>query len=188
VPIKETMDLLGLHFEEDISRLFHDALTTSYCSFNCQFYGQIDGVAMGSLLSPDIANFYMEDFEKMVLDSAPQQPLCWFRYMDDTFIIWPHGDDKLQDFLNHLNSIHQCIQFTMETEREGHLPFLDTHIYRRPNSSLGHRAYVNPPIRISISMLGPTTSHPPNKLYFPHWCIGLELFAMKTTCMWSWCS
>jgi hypothetical protein len=32
--------------------------------------------------------------------------------------------DKLKDFLNHLNSIHQCIQITMETEIEGHLPFL----------------------------------------------------------------
>jgi hypothetical protein len=44
--------------------------------------------------------------------------------MDDTFVIWPHRPDKLNDFLNHLNNIYQCIQFTMETERGGHLPFL----------------------------------------------------------------
>jgi hypothetical protein len=83
----------------------------------CQFYGQIEGVAIGSPLSLVIANFYMEDFKKDALDSAPQQPLLWFCHTDNTFIIWTHRPNKLNDFLNHLNSI----QFTMETEREGHI-------------------------------------------------------------------
>ncbi|XP_023702101.1 uncharacterized protein LOC111861620 [Cryptotermes secundus] len=61
--------------------------------------------------------------------------------MDDTFVIWPHGPYKLKEFLNHLNSVHQCIHFTMETKIEVHLPFLDIDIYRRPNSSLGYRVY-----------------------------------------------
>jgi hypothetical protein len=29
----------------------------------------------------------------------------------------------------------------METEIEGHLPFLDVGIYRRPDGSLGHNVY-----------------------------------------------
>jgi hypothetical protein len=61
VPISEAMDLLGRHFEEDVLGLFRHVLTTSYFTFNGQFYGQTDGVAMGSPLSPVIANFYMED-------------------------------------------------------------------------------------------------------------------------------
>jgi hypothetical protein len=81
VPLKETMDLLGCHFEEDI-------LTTSCFTFNGQFYGQTDSVAMGSLLSLVIANFYTEDYEKVALESAPLKPRCWFRYVDDTFVIW----------------------------------------------------------------------------------------------------
>jgi hypothetical protein len=60
VPIKDTMDLLEQHFE-NVLRLFCHVLTTSYFSFNGQFYEQLDGVAMGSPLSPVIANFYMED-------------------------------------------------------------------------------------------------------------------------------
>jgi hypothetical protein len=59
VPIRETMDLLGRHFEEDVLGLFRHILTTSYFTFNGQFYGQTDGVAMGSPLAPVIANFYM---------------------------------------------------------------------------------------------------------------------------------
>jgi hypothetical protein len=73
------------------------------------------------------------DFVEMALDRAAHELLCWFRYVDDTFVIWPQDHDRLRDFLDHLN-----IQFTMETERDGHLPSLDIAIYRRPHVSLSH--------------------------------------------------
>jgi retron-type reverse transcriptase len=74
VPIRDTMDLLGRHFEEDVLGLFHYFLTTTYLTFKGQFYGKTDGVAMGSPLSPVIANFYMEDYEKAALESSPLKP------------------------------------------------------------------------------------------------------------------
>jgi hypothetical protein len=73
----------------------------------------------------------MEDFEKNAIEQAIYKPICWFRYVDDTFVIWPHGQEKLEDFLNHLNGFHNKIQFTMEKEEKGHLPFLDIYIYRK---------------------------------------------------------
>jgi hypothetical protein len=65
----------------------------------------------------------------------------WF-YVYNTFVIWSHGPDKLNNFLNHLNTIHKCIQLTIETERKGHLSFLDIDLYRTPDGSLGHRVYL----------------------------------------------
>jgi len=106
-----------------------------------RFYEQTNGVAMGSPLSPVIAIFYMEDFERKAIEKATHKPSCWYRYVDDTFVIWPHGKEKLMDFLKHLNGIHNNIQFTMEMEREGHLPFLDIDIYRKINAA---RACLNP--------------------------------------------
>jgi hypothetical protein len=105
VPIKEAMDLLGCHFKEDALGLFQHVLTTSYFTFNEQFYGQTNGVAMSSPLSPVISNFYMEDYTKVALELAPMKPRCWFHYIEDTVIMRPHGPDKLKDFLHHLNSI-----------------------------------------------------------------------------------
>jgi hypothetical protein len=78
VPIKETMDLLGQHFEADIFRFFRHVLTMSYFSFNVQFNEQINGVAMGSPLSLVIANFYMDDFEGRALDLADTSPSAGF--------------------------------------------------------------------------------------------------------------
>jgi hypothetical protein len=115
LPVKESMNLLRHHFEEGILGLFRHVLTTSYVTFNWQFYGQTDGVVMGSSLSPVIANFYVEHYKKEALESAPLKPRCWFRHVDDNFGIWPHGRDKLKYLLHRLNSNHQSIQFTMET-------------------------------------------------------------------------
>jgi len=69
----------------------------------------MDKVAMGSLLSPVIANFFMEDFEEAALSRVAYKPMCWFCYMDDTFMFWPHGLKELNNFLNHLNNIHPNI-------------------------------------------------------------------------------
>jgi hypothetical protein len=96
---------------------------------------------MGSPLSPVIANFFIEDFEQKATEQATHKPVCWFRYVDDTFVIWPHGKEKLEDFLIHLNGLHNKIQFKMEKEEAGHLPFLDTDIYRKTDGSLGHKVY-----------------------------------------------
>ena len=79
-----------------------------------QFYEQTDGVAMVSPLSPIIANFYMEDFGMKATKKATHKPACWYRYVDDTFVIWPHGKEKLTEFLNNPSGIHNNIQFTME--------------------------------------------------------------------------
>ncbi|GJQ86052.1 hypothetical protein Trydic_g10622 [Trypoxylus dichotomus] len=68
----------------------------SYFQWNKDFYGQLDGVAMGSSLAPVIANFYMEFLESRTLDIAAQKPRCWRRYVDDTFIMWPHEVDMLR--------------------------------------------------------------------------------------------
>jgi hypothetical protein len=72
VPIVDSLKLLSQHFEDDVLALFKHALTSTYFCFDGQFYKQMDGVAMGSPLSPVIANFFMEDFEKKAVEQATQ--------------------------------------------------------------------------------------------------------------------
>ena len=62
---------------------------------------------MGSPLSLVIANFYMEESEKNTIEKATQKTACWYRYVDDTFVIWPHGQKRLMEFLEHLNGINK---------------------------------------------------------------------------------
>ena len=83
----------------------------------------------------------MENFEERALNQANLKPTCGYRYVDDTFVIWPHGKASLTNFLEHLNGLHKNIQFTMEIEENGRLPFLDIDIYKRKDGSLGHKVY-----------------------------------------------
>lgn len=45
--------------------------------------------------------------------------------MDDTLLVWQHGQEALATFVDDLNSRVATIKFTVEQESEGRLPFLD---------------------------------------------------------------
>ena len=55
----------------DIVLLLEFCLKNTYFSFQVQFYEQVEGVAMGSPVSPIVANLYMEYFEQKALSTAP---------------------------------------------------------------------------------------------------------------------
>jgi hypothetical protein len=92
----------------------------------------------------------------------PPKPRCCFRYVNNTFIIWQYGSDKLKDFLHQMNSIHQSFQFTMGTESEGHFPILHLDIYKRQDGSLGHKVY-RKPTHTNLYVNTKSHHHPSNK-------------------------
>ena len=83
---------------------------------------------MGSPLSPIVANLYMESLEGRALQTAPRKPKLWIRYLDDTFILWPHSDEVFHD---RLNAQHPSIQFTSAREIDGRIPFLDVLVEKK---------------------------------------------------------
>jgi hypothetical protein len=126
-----------------------------------------------------IDKFFVEGFEEIALVWATQKPLCWFQYMVDTFAIWLHGPKKLKGFLDHLNNIHQSIQFTMETEWD--FTFLGIDIYRRLDGSLGHNVYCkHTQTNLYITQATTITTNPTSLTHFLPWCIRLELCANRT--------
>ena len=60
------------------------------------------------------------------------KPFFYKRYMDDTCLLFRHHE-HIHKFLDYLNMQHGNIQFTSETEANGHLPFLDCNINRENN-------------------------------------------------------
>ena len=101
-------------------------------------YQQEEGLAMGSPLSAVLANIYTKYFEEMALGSASLKSPMWVRYVDDTFILWPHQED-IQILLDHVSSIRPSIQFTMGKEQDNKLPFLDVLVTR---AEQGFRSFV----------------------------------------------
>ena len=108
----------------DLCNLVELCLKSTYFQFGKSFYEQVEGAAMGSPLSPVLANIFMEDFETRALETSPVKPKMWRRYVDDVLVVWPHGDEQLEEFHFHLNGQNPSIQFTLEKESEGKIAFL----------------------------------------------------------------
>ena len=97
---------------------------------------------MGSPISPVLADMVMEELEQTAtITTADFQPRVWLRYVDDTFVVWQHSQDKLQLFLEHLNGLQSRIQFTMHQEKDGNIPFLDVEVSRQQDGSLAQKIY-----------------------------------------------
>ena len=127
----------------DIILLLEFCLKNTYFSFQGQFYEQVEGAAMGSPVSPIVANLYMEHLEQKALSTTHHPPRFWCRYVDDTFVI--HKEANKQGFLQHINSVDPAIRFTVEDNKEdGSIPFLDTIVKPEVDGSLSIAVYRKP--------------------------------------------
>ncbi|XP_021342420.1 uncharacterized protein LOC110442887 [Mizuhopecten yessoensis] len=113
---------------QDIMDLLEFVLTTTYFSFRNSIYQQRFGTAMGSPVSPIVANLFIEHLEQEAIATAPIEckPSLWKRYVDDILEIIRKGSQK--DFTTHINTIDATnnIKFTCEEEINGTMTFLDT--------------------------------------------------------------
>ena len=98
---------------------------------------------MGSLISPIVANLFMEDFEIKAINSAVDPPRICKRLVDDTFVVIDSA--RKENFMEHINNMDPHIQFSTEdTKLDGSLPFLDTIVLPQPENSLLTSAYSKP--------------------------------------------
>ena len=88
VPIKPALEVIEKLLKEDpslqsrtsmstqnIMDLLEFCLRSTYFTFREKFYEQVEGAAMGSPISPIVANLYMETFEIRAIQSSPNPPL-----------------------------------------------------------------------------------------------------------------
>ena len=125
-----------------ITSLLEFCLTHTYSLFQGKYYQQTQGAAMGSPISPHIANIFMEEFEVKALQSFPNPHSLWLRFVDDTFVI--NKAEHSQDLLQHINNQDPHIQFTVEPTQQGSLPFLDTLVTIPPDNTFSTSVYRKP--------------------------------------------
>ena len=110
---------------QTLVQLMELVLTKNNFQFNGDHYLQIGGVSMGTKMAPNFADDFLAEFEERYVYTYRDQPLLWARFLDDIFLIWTHGIDKLHEFLNHLNSCTPSIKLTLEVSEKS-VNFLDT--------------------------------------------------------------
>lgn len=126
--------------DPEMAMLVEVCLRSTFFSFRGEYYEQSGGVAMGS---PSL--LLLQTCIWKNLKSYPSTPTTWNKKFGKDLlmirVVWQHGKEELTRFLNHLNNISKDIQFTMEIEENGWIPFLDILIIRKLDGYLDHKVF-----------------------------------------------
>ena len=69
----------------------------------------------------------MDRLERPLIQNAEVRPRIWWRYIDDIFIVWTEGEEKLNEFIDHINNAHDTIKFSYKWLQH-EIEFLDVKV------------------------------------------------------------
>ena len=97
--------------------------------FDNKYYSKIDGVVMISVSGPTLVNVFLYYPESNWLKHCAKdfKPVFYKIYMDDSFLF--NKPEHVQFFLEYINKKHKDVKFSIETEINGSLSFLDVTIF-----------------------------------------------------------
>ena len=61
-------------------------------------FKQLRGTAIGTKIVPPYVIIFMDSLEEDMLNNSLLKPLVWWRYIDDIFMMWEHGEEELKKF------------------------------------------------------------------------------------------
>ena len=99
------------------------------------FFKQLGGTAIGTKMAPPYTIIFMGDLEERTIQNCSFKPLVWWRYIDDIFLLWQHGEKKLKKFLDILNHYHPSIKFTSKYSKQ-RIDFPDVQIIKEGDQLL----------------------------------------------------
>ena len=120
---------LDLRQEKDVTtstlvELAEVVIKNNIFTFKEKTLKQKRGTAIGTKFAPPYSILFMAELEEEILSEIELKPYLWWRYIDDIFFLWEHGEEKLKGFIEYLNEKHPTIKFTAEWSKTS-INFLD---------------------------------------------------------------
>ena len=128
----------------DLLEMAKIILENNYFEFNEEnIYWQGQGTAIGTKFAPAFANIFMYVLETKMLQECDWKAWIWWRFLDDIFFIWLHGEQRLREFLNFINSYHNTIKYTWDWSMS-QVSFLDVTTSKDVGGSVFTDVYSKP--------------------------------------------
>ena len=99
-------------------------LKNNFLKFDKKSLKQKRGTAIGTKFAPPYSILFMAELEEEIPQKAEFKPYLWWRYIDDIFFLWEHGEEKLNSFIDNINNMHPTIKFTTDWSKTS-MNFLD---------------------------------------------------------------
>lgn len=115
---------------------------STYFRFQNIFFKQILGTPMGATISPIIAQYVMDDLLNECIPTLSFEMPFLKKYVDDLICAIPN--DKITELISIFNNYDPNIQFTIETEHDQSVPFLDTLVRRNDQNKIQLDWYSKP--------------------------------------------
>ena len=119
---------------QQILQLLYTTLQQNYFTFANKIYQPITGISMGSPLSNDINEIFLQQQEQTILKHLMENKTIEYytRYVDDMLIIHVYNTDhtNTETICHYINSINPNLTFT-PTQEHKTISFLDLHITRK---------------------------------------------------------
>ncbi|OCT67848.1 hypothetical protein XELAEV_18039149mg [Xenopus laevis] len=154
IPHDGGVEAVGHHLDKDetldgaqkkfLLTLLQIVLCKNYFLFQDVFFLQTKGTAMGSNVAPSYPNLFMDVFENHFVYNNCQflkNCKCWYRYIDDIFMIWTGRHSELIGFIDGLNKCSPFISFTMHCDMIS-IPYLDVLVKNTMNGRLDTDLFV----------------------------------------------
>jgi len=103
---------------EDVVRMMDTVLENNTISFNDGHFVQTEGTAIGFHLGMNYASTYLGAWEEELFKRSYRKPLVYFRFVDDVWGLWTHGEDALLDFHTKGNQINPRIKLELRYSTE----------------------------------------------------------------------
>lgn len=160
--IVEDWELVADHTgisKDEFIKLLSFLFNCSTFIFDNKFYKQNFGTPMGSPCSPSLACIVLDRLLDHVIPTLPFNLPFLYKYVDDIITAIPSESSNI--ILEHFNSYHNSLQFTIELENNNSVPFLDTKVIRLDNQSIITDWYRKP--TFSGRYINFYSSHPYNQ-------------------------
>ena len=100
----------------DLVNMAEFLLKNHYFEFDFKVKKQVSDTAIETHFSPPYVCFFMDKVERNFLEAEVIKPRVCFRYID-IFFIWTESKNKLEGFLQYLNTFHPNLKFLHEESK-----------------------------------------------------------------------
>ena len=81
---------------ENITDIAEVVLKNNIFTFGKKTLKQKPGTAIGTKFAPPYSILFMAELEEEIIKESEYKPYLWWKYTDDIFFLWEHGENKLK--------------------------------------------------------------------------------------------